>query len=145
MINNRIVSPTFFCGHLIFGEKSGSVFVFKVNASPLYKTSINVLNKGGELMYTQEAKNQAVLSNQGDMTSFRYADYNIRFRTPSILKKYVEVKSWDNGYIVVMADYEGMGITEEYIDLVPIHQNLYIKPETFLKNIQTVKIGDYEQ
>ena len=79
------------------------------------------------------------------MTSFRYADYNIRFRTPSILKKYVDVKSWDDGYIVVMADYEGMGITEEYIDLVPILKNLYIKPETFLKNIQTVKIGDYEQ
>ena len=96
-------------------------------------------------MNTQEAKNQAVLSNQGDMTSFRYADYTIRFRTPSILKKYVDVKSWDDGYIVVMADYEGMGITEEYIDLVPILKNLYIKPETFLKNIQTVKIGDYEQ
>ena len=79
------------------------------------------------------------------MTSFRYADYNIRFRTPSILKKYVEVKLWDDGYIVVMADYEGMGITEEYIDLVPILNNLYIKPENFLKNIQTVEIGDYEQ
>ena len=92
-----------------------------------------------------DKKHQAVLSNQGDMTSFRYADYNIRFRTPSILKKYVEVKSWDNGYIVVMADYDGMGLTEEYIDLVPILQNLYIKPETFLKNIKTVKIGDYEQ
>ena len=96
-------------------------------------------------MNTQEAKNQAVLSNQGDMTSFRYADHNIRFRTPSILKKYVDVKSWDDGYIVVMADYEGMGITEEHIDLVPILKKLYIKPETFLKNIQTVKIGDYEQ
>ncbi len=96
-------------------------------------------------MNTREAKNQAVLSNQGNMTSFRYADYNIRFRTPSILKKYVEVKLWDDGYIVVMADYEGMGITEEYIDLVPILNNLYIKPENFLKNIQTVEIGDYEQ
>lgn len=96
-------------------------------------------------MNTQETKTQAVLSNQGSMTSFRYADYNIRFRTPSMLKKYVEVKSWDDGYIVVMADYEGMGITEEYIDLVPILQNLYIKPESFLKNIQTVKIGNYEQ
>lgn len=96
-------------------------------------------------MNTREAKNQAVLSNQGSMTSFRYADYNIRFRTPSILKKYVEVKLWDDGYIVVMADYEGMGITEEYIDLVPILNNLYIKPENFLKNIQTVEIGDYEQ
>ena len=96
-------------------------------------------------MNTAKTATQAVLSNQGDMTSFRYADYNIRFRTPSILKKYVDVKSRHDGYIVVMADYEGMGITEEYIDLVPILKNLYIKPETFLKNIQTVKIGDYEQ
>ena len=75
-------------------------------------------------MNTAKTATQAVLSNQGDMTSFRYADYNIRFRTPSILKKYVDVKSWDDGYIVVMADYEGMGITEEYIDLVPILKNL---------------------
>ena len=96
-------------------------------------------------MNTAKTATQAVLSNQGDMTSFRYADYNIRFRTPSILKKYGDVKSCDDGYIVVMEDYEGMGITEEYIDLVPILKNLYIKPETFLKNIQTVKIGDYEQ
>lgn len=88
---------------------------------------------------------QAVLSNRGDMTSFRYAGYNIRFRTPSILKKYVKVKSWDDGYIVVMADYDGLGITEEYIDLVPILQNLYINPKTFLKDIKTIKIGDYEQ
>ena len=91
-----------------------------------------------------EAMTLAVLSNQGDMTSFRYGDCNIRFRAPSILKRYVEVKEWDNGYIVVMADYEGMGITEEYIDLVPILENLYIDPATFLKDIKTVKIGDYE-
>ncbi len=78
------------------------------------------------------------------MTSFRYGDYNIRFRTPSILKRYTEVKEWDKGYIVVMADYEGIGLTEEYIDLVPILKNLYINPDTFLANIQTVKIGNYE-
>lgn len=90
------------------------------------------------------ANSEAVLSNQHDMTSFRYGDYNIRFRTPSILKRYTEVKEWDNGYIVVMADYEGLGITEEYIDLVPILRNLCIDPDTFLKNIQTVKIGSYE-
>ena len=79
------------------------------------------------------------------MTSFKYGDYNIRFRSPNILKKYTEVKKWDNGYLVVMAYYEGMGPTEEYIDLIPILQNLYITPDTFLKNIKTVKIGDYEQ
>lgn len=91
-----------------------------------------------------EVNNQAVLSNHGDMTTFKYGNYNIRFRSPIILKRYTEVKEWDNGYLVVMADYDGMGITEEYIDLVPILQNLYIDPKKFLKNIKTVKIGDYE-
>ena len=88
---------------------------------------------------------EAILSNHGDMTSFSYGGQNIRFRTPAILKRYTEVKKWDNGYLVVMADYDGIGATEEYIDLVPILRNLYINPDTFLKNIQTVKIGNYEQ
>jgi hypothetical protein len=92
-----------------------------------------------------ESNTQAIQSNKHEMTSFKYGDYNIRFRSPNILKKYTEVKKWDNGYLVVMADYEGMGPTEEYIDLIPILQNLYITPDTFLKNIKTVKIGDYEQ
>lgn len=92
-----------------------------------------------------ESATQAILSNNGDMTSFRYGDYNIRFRTPSVLKKYTEVVTWDDGYLVVMADYEGLGVMEDYIDLVPILQNLYINPQKFLKNIRTVKIGNYEQ
>ena len=87
---------------------------------------------------------EAVLSNQHNLTSFRCRNCNIRFRTPSILKRYTEIKEWNNGYIVVMADYEGIGITEEYIDLMPILRNLYIAPEKFLSNIQTVKIGNYE-
>lgn len=87
---------------------------------------------------------EALLSNQGDMTSFRYGNSNIRFRTPKRLKRYTEVKEWDNGYIVVMADYEGWGETEEYIDLLPILKNLYINPETFLKPIKSVKI-DYNE
>ena len=86
----------------------------------------------------------ALLSNQGDMTSFRYGNSNIRFRTPKRLKRYVDVKEWDKGYIVVMADYEGLGETEEYIDLLPILKNLYINPETFLKPIKSVKI-DYNE
>lgn len=43
---------------------------------------------------------EALLSNQGDMTSFRYGNSNIRFRTPKCLKRYTEVKEWDNEYIV---------------------------------------------
>ena len=84
--------------------------------------------------------NEAILSNKEDMTSFKFGNYNIRFRTPSRLKRYTDVKEWDNGYIVVMADYDGIGITEEYIALVPILKNLYINPSVFLKPIQTVKI-----
>jgi hypothetical protein len=87
---------------------------------------------------------EALLSNNGDMTSFRYGNSNIRFRTPKRLKRYTEVKEWDNGYIVVMADYEGLGETEEYIDLLPILKNLYINPETFLKPIKSVKIDYHE-
>ena len=87
---------------------------------------------------------EALLSSNGDMTSFRYGNSNIRFRTPKRLKRYVDVKEWDNGYIVVMADYEGLGETEEYIDLLPILKNLYINPETFLKPIKSVKIDYHE-
>ena len=87
---------------------------------------------------------EALLSNYGDMTSFRYGNNNIRFRSPKCLKRYTEVKEWDNGYIVVMADYEGLGETEEYIDLLPILKNLYINPEAFLKPIKSVKIDYHE-
>ena len=87
---------------------------------------------------------QAVLSNHGDMTSFRYGNNNIRFRSPKCLRHYVDIKEWNNGYIVVMADYEGLGLTEDYIDLVPILENLYIDSKTFLNPIKSVKIGNYE-
>ena len=95
-------------------------------------------------MNKENLSSVALLSNQGDMTSFRYGNSNIRFRTPNRLKRYMDVKEWDNGYIVVMADYEGLGETEEYIDLLPILKNLYINPETFLKPIKSVKIDYHE-
>ena len=95
-------------------------------------------------MDNKNLSSEALLSNYGDMTSFRYGNSNIRFRTPKCLKRYTEVKEWDKGYIVVMADYEGLGETEEYIDLLPILKNLYINPETFLKPIKSVKI-DYNE
>ena len=87
-------------------------------------------------MDNKKLSSEALLSNYGDMTSFRYGNSNIRFRTPKRLKRYTEVKEWDKGYIVVMADYEGLGETEEYIDLLPILENLYINPESFLKPIK---------
>ncbi len=91
-----------------------------------------------------ELHSQAILSNYGDMTSFRYGNNNIRFRSPKNLKHYMEIKEWDNGYIVVVADYDGLGPTEDYIDLSPILENLYIDSKTFLRPIKSVKIGNYE-
>lgn len=92
-----------------------------------------------------EELSQAILSNNGELTSFRYGDTNIRFRTPKRLKRYIEIKEWDNGYIVVTADYDGIGPIEEYIDLLPILKNLYINPESFLEHIKSVKIDYNEQ
>lgn len=79
------------------------------------------------------------------MTSFRYGLQNIRFRTSSKLERYISIKEWDNGYIVVTAKYDGIGEIEDYIDLVPILQNLYIDAEKFLKPIKSVEISYDEQ
>lgn len=86
----------------------------------------------------------ALLSNNADITSFQYAGENIRFRTSPRLERYIEVKQWNGGYIVVTARYKGVGDTEEYIDLVPILHNLYIDADKFLQPIKNVRVS-YEQ
>ena len=42
--------------------------------------------------------------------------------------------------MVVMAKYEGCDEEEEYIDLVPILQNLYFDADEFLNPIKKVRI-----
>ena len=74
------------------------------------------------------------------MTSFRFGSQNIRFRTSAKLERYISVKEWDKGYIVVIAKYRDLGEIEDYIDLVPILRNLYINPKEFLKPIKSVQI-----
>lgn len=87
--------------------------------------------------------NIAMLSNDKNYTSFEYNGHNIRFRTSAKLEHYTEVKEWDYGYLVVMAKYEGKEEPEEeYIDLVPILENLYFDVDEFLKPIKEVRIKD---
>ena len=43
-------------------------------------------------MDNKNISSEAFLSNDGDMTSFRYGNSNIRFRTPKRLKRFTEVK-----------------------------------------------------
>ena len=86
-------------------------------------------------------KNQAILSNKGELTSFSFDKYQIRFKTSPRLERYTKVEEWDNGYLVVMAKYSNKAESvEEYIDLIPILQNLYFDAESFLKPIEGVCI-----
>ena len=83
----------------------------------------------------------AFLSNKDGFTVFKYGNYVIRFKAPYSLEKYMEVKQWDDGYLVVMAKYHhNQEMEEEYIDLVPILEKLYIIPEILLKPIKEVRI-----
>ena len=85
--------------------------------------------------------NEAILSSNGNYTLFSFNGYVIRFRTSSKLERYTKILEWENGYIAVTAKYKGLPEEEEYIDLVPILENLYIDPDEFLKQIE--KAGDY--
>jgi hypothetical protein len=84
--------------------------------------------------------NEAILSSNGQFTSFYFNGHNIRFKTSPRLEKYTKIVEWDNGYIVVLAKYQGAEEEEEYIDLIPILENLYIDTEAFLKPIEKVRI-----
>lgn len=86
-------------------------------------------------------KIQAILSSKGEFTSFSFDKHVIRFRTSSRLERYTKVKEWDKGYLVVMAKYRNYpDDVEEYIDLVPILQNLYFDTEHILSQIEGVCI-----
>ena len=85
----------------------------------------------------------ALLGNEKNYTIFRYGPYTIRFKAPYSLEKYTSIKEWDHGYLVVMAKYKhNPQPEEEYIDLLPILQDLYISPEKFLQNIKEVKLDN---
>jgi hypothetical protein len=87
-----------------------------------------------------ENQETAYLSSKGKYSSFSYLGDVIRFMTSPSLARYTKVTKWDNGYMEVVARY-GDKDEEEYIDLVPILQNLCIDPDVFLKPIKKVEIS----
>lgn len=90
---------------------------------------------------TKSKPSVAYLSFDGDVSCFSFDGKAIRFRTPASLEKYLRVKTWDQGYLVVDATYHGEPeVIEEYIDLVPIPEKLYIDPKTFCEPIREVGI-----
>ena len=82
----------------------------------------------------------ATLGNEGGFSVFSFGNRVIRFKAPYSLERYTSVKEWDNGYLVVMAKYKGAPAEEEYIDLIPILNNLYIDADAFLKPIRKVEL-----
>ena len=91
---------------------------------------------------TKSIGHEAVLSNAGGFTDFSFGGYNIRFRAPYSLERYVDVVRWDDGCLVVLAKYShNAEPEEEYIDLKPILDGLYIDATTFLKPIKSVRIA----
>lgn len=84
---------------------------------------------------------EAILSSENEYTIFKYDKYIIRFRAPYSLERYTQVKVWDHGYLVVMAKYShNQNDEEEYIDLIPILENLYYDAQEFLAPIKKVRI-----
>ena len=83
----------------------------------------------------------AILSNDSQYTIFKYGNTVIKFRSPYSLEYYSKIKEWDDGYIVVMTKYKhSEKLIEEYIDLIPILENLYIDKNEFLRPIKEVVI-----
>ena len=91
---------------------------------------------------TADKTHEAVLSSAEGFTVFSFGGYHIRFKAPYSLERYVNVVSWDDGYLVVMAKYRhNAEPEEEYIDLKPILDGLYIDSAAFLKPIKSVRIA----
>ena len=90
---------------------------------------------------TQSSDHEAILSSAGGFTTFSFGGYHIRFRAPYSLERYVDVVTWDDGYLVVLVKYShNAELVEEYIDLKPILNDLYVDSYTFLKPIKSVRI-----
>lgn len=83
----------------------------------------------------------AILSSFDKYTTFSHAGKTLTFRTCDGLERYTKVLLWDHGYLEVMAKYrhEDHEI-EEFIDLEPVLDGLYMNKNLFLDPIKKVVI-----
>ena len=56
------------------------------------------------------------------------------------LQRYLRVKEWNDGYLVVDCLGTAKGQYEDYIDMPYILENLYMDPRDFLSRMQGVLI-----
>ena len=84
----------------------------------------------------------ATLSNSGRYTQFSYNGRTITFMHGKDLLKYLRVKEWKDGYLVVDCLGRVKGQYEDYIDMPYILERLYMNPQAFLHGMQGVTIQD---
>ena len=83
----------------------------------------------------------AVLSSFDRYTTFSFGGKTLTFRTCDGLEKYTRIILWHDGYIEVMAKYKQEDEEiEEYIDLTPVLEGLYMDKASFLAPIKEVRI-----
>ena len=82
----------------------------------------------------------ATLMSEKNDTLFSFGERTLKFRAPKSLKRYRKVNKWNAGYIEVEAEYDEW-VEEEYIDLIPILEDLYIDVKEFLTPIKGVTVA----
>ena len=86
-------------------------------------------------------QNTAILSSFDRYSTFSFGGKTLTFRTCDGLEKYTKVLLWDNGYLEVMAKYrQREQEIEEFIDLEPVLDGLYMDKAAFLEPIKEVEI-----
>ena len=82
----------------------------------------------------------AVLTNSGRYSMFSFKGKTITFMHGKELQRYLRVKEWNDGYLVVDCLGTAKGQYEDYIDMPYILENLYMDPRDFLSRMQGVLI-----
>ena len=88
------------------------------------------------------AEGRATLRCEGRYTKFNYGGRTITFMHGKDLLRYLAVKEWDAGYLVVECLGEAKGVYEDYIDLSYILENLYMDPADYLEGATEVLLVD---
>ena len=84
----------------------------------------------------------AYLYSRDGYTVFAFRGRVIRFKAPYSLARYLNVTTWDDGYIVVDTEYSHSSEPiDEYIDLRPILEDLHMDPYEFLEPIERVVVS----
>ena len=84
----------------------------------------------------------ATLSCDGQYTKFSFGGRTITFIHGKDLIRYLAVKEWDAGYLVVKCLGRIKGEYEDYIDLSYILEQLYMDSNSYLQGVKGVKIAN---